>query len=177
MTSDGRPAAVGPAVMLCHVCGTPAEAGARYCIHCGQAFDNTPGLRCPVCTASNLPGELFCEACGAPLPVTPYLVITDTGLRWPLLTAGQSSAVIGRSDPLSGVYPDIDLQPFGADRAGVSRRHARITQRDEAYWLEDLNSVNFTYLNDQRLLPDRPARLKDGDLLRLGQLLITFRAG
>jgi len=59
----------------------------------------------------------------------------------------------------------------------VSRRHARLTPRADAYWLEDLNSVNLTYLNDQRLAPDRPVRLKDGDLLRLGQLLITFRAG
>jgi len=176
MRPDGRPAA-GPAATRCRVCGTPAEAGARYCIHCGQAFDDAPGLRCPACTANNLPGEPFCEACGTPLPVTPYLVITDTGLRWPLFGSEQTSVVVGRSDPLTGVFPEVDLQPFGADRAGVSRHHARITRRNEACWLEDLHSVNYTYLNDQRLLPDRPARLKDGDLLRLGQLLITFRAG
>ena len=113
----------------------------------------------------------------SPLPAAPYLVFTDTGLRLPIFTADRPSIVIGRSDPLSGVYPDLDLQPFGAEQAGVSRRHARLTPRDDACWLEDLNSVNLTYLNDQRLAPDRPVRLKDGDLLRLGQLLITFRAG
>lgn len=161
----------------CHVCGAPAEAGARFCVFCGQAFNDAPGVRCPACQSNNLPGEHFCEMCGAPLPAAPYLVFTDTGLRLPIFTADRPSIVIGRSDPLSGIYPDLDLQPFGAERAGVSRRHARFTPRDDAYWLEDLNSVNLTYLNDQRLTPDRPVRLKDGDLLRLGQLLITFRAG
>jgi hypothetical protein len=171
------PDATRPPSIACGVCGTPAEAGARFCIHCGHPFPNPIGLHCPACRSINLLGEAFCEACGAPLPATPYLVITETGLRLPLFAGEQVSVVVGRSDALSGIYPDINLDPFGAEAAGVSRRHARLTSRDDSYWLEDLNSVNLTYLNDQRLTPDRPVRLKDGDLIRLGRLLVTFRAG
>jgi pSer/pThr/pTyr-binding forkhead associated (FHA) protein len=87
------------------------------------------------------------------------------------------TVVIGRADALSGVFPDVDLSPYGAEAAGISRQHARLTLKDDQYWIEDLNSVNLTYLNDQRLTPDRPVRLKDGDLIRLGRLLVTFRAG
>ena len=172
MPNAGRPPSIA-----CDVCGTLAEAGARFCIHCGQPVPNPIGLGCPACHAINLLGEAFCEACGAPLPVTPYLVITDTGVRLAVFTTDQLAAVLGRADTLSGVYPDVDLAPYGADAAGVSRRHARLMNRDAQYWLDDLNSVNLTYLNDQRLTPDRPVRLKDGDLIRLGRLLVTFRAG
>jgi hypothetical protein len=170
------PDAARPPSITCGVCDTLAAAGARFCIHCGHPFPNPIGLPCPACRSLNLLGEAFCEACGAPLPVTPYLVITETGLRLPVFS-GEPTVVVGRADALSGVHPEVDLNPFGAEAAGVSRRHARLTARDDAYWLEDLNSVNLTYLNDQRLTPDRPVRLKDGDLIRLGRLLVTFRAG
>jgi hypothetical protein len=167
------------------VCGTLAEAGARFCIHCGHPFPPVGpiGPRCPACHSINLPGEAFCEVCGAPLPVAPYLVITETGLRLPVFvgasenTGAQASLVVGRADALSGVFPEIDLSPYGAEAAGLSRHHARLTRKDDQYWIEDLNSVNLTYLNDQRLTPDRPVRLKDGDLIRLARLLVTFRAG
>jgi len=176
--ADGQPSMIANrSALACGVCGTPAEAGARYCIHCGHPFPNPIGLRCPACHSVNLLGEAFCEVCGAPLPVTPYLVVTGTGLRLPVLPGEASSAIIGRADALTGVFPDVDLLPYGADAAGLSRQHARLSIKDDQYWLEDLNSVNLTYLNDQRLTPDRPVRLKDGDLIRLARLLVTFRAG
>lgn len=184
MIGAGRPSTVDRrSSSACGVCGTLAEAGTRFCIHCGHPFPNPIGLRCPACHSINLLGEAFCEVCGTPLPVTPYLVITETGLRLPIFSGtplpsgDQLSAVMGRSDALSGVFPEIDLSPYGADAAGTSRHHARLTRKDDQYWLEDLNSVNLTYLNDQRLTPDRPVRLKDGDLIRLARLLVTFRAG
>ena len=190
MISDGRRSTVDRRSSLaCGVCGTLAEAGVRFCIHCGHPFPNPSGLRCPACHSINLPGEAFCEVCGAPLPVTPYLVITETGLRLPIFSgtplfsgtpdssSAQVSVVVGRSDALSGVFPEVDLSPYGADAAGVSRHHARLSREGDQYWIEDLNSVNLTYLNDQRLTPDRRVRLKDGDLIRLARLLVTFRAG
>ena len=82
-----------------------------------------------------------------------------------------ASVVIGR--PRTGVHVDIDLTPD----LRVSRPHARISSADGQYWIEDLNSVNWTYLNNQRLSPDKPAPLQEGDLLRLGNVLLTFRAG
>lgn len=182
MTDDGRRLTNNGRSLACGVCGTLAEAGARFCIHCGHPFPQPIGLRCPTCHSVNLLGEAFCEVCGAPLPVTPYLVITDTGLRLPVFAgvspAGEApSVVIGRADALTGVFPDVDLLPYGADAAGLSRQHVRLSIKDDQYWLEDLNSVNLTYLNDQRLTPDRPVQLKDGDLIRLARLLVTFRAG
>jgi DNA-binding winged helix-turn-helix (wHTH) protein len=58
---------------------------------------------------------------------------------------------------------------------GVSRRHARIVVGDLGATLEDLGSKNGTFLGDEPLLA--PARLADGDRIRLGRHLVVFRSG
>jgi FHA domain/Double zinc ribbon len=160
----------------CARCNTAIEPGASYCSSCGQPLANPIGSACPQCAAINLIGAAYCETCGADLPPHPHLVVTNSGLRLPLFSADQTVVVVGRSDALSGVSPDLDLEPYAGELAGLSRRHARFSWRDEGCWIEDLNSVNWSYLNNQRLPPERPAPLNDGDLLRLGNVLLTFRA-
>ncbi len=162
--------------LACARCNTPLEPGARYCPSCGLALPDPIGIACPQCAAINLPGTAFCETCGAALPSRPHLVVLNTGLRLPLFSGDQTAVVVGRSDALSGVTPDLDLEPYAGELAGLSRRHARLTLRDNQCWIEDLNSVNWSYLNNQRLSPERPTPLKDGDLLRLGNVLLTYHA-
>jgi DNA-binding winged helix-turn-helix (wHTH) protein len=59
------------------------------------------------------------------------------------------------------------------DAPGVSRHHARIVVRQGEAMLEDLGSKNGTYVGGQRVTI--PHRLADGDQVRLGSVLITFR--
>lgn len=54
----------------------------------------------------------------------------------------------------------------------VSRRHATIRFEVEA-WLEDLGSKNGTFVGDVRVT--QPVRLADGDRVRLGAVLLTFK--
>ena len=55
----------------------------------------------------------------------------------------------------------------------VSRRHARITLDAAGGTVEDLGSKNGTYVNDRRI--DAAAPIADGDQIRIGSLLFTFR--
>lgn len=89
---------------------------------------------------------------------------------------GRSEVVIGREDPVSGIFPEIDLTPHGGDEAGVSRRHARIFLQGSQLMIEDLNSTNYTYVNQHRLTPGQPYPLKDGDELRMGRLKLNYQA-
>jgi pSer/pThr/pTyr-binding forkhead associated (FHA) protein len=41
--------------------------------------------------------------------------------------------------------------------------------------LEDLNSINFTFLNKQKIAPKTPTPLKDGDEIRLGRIVLRFK--
>lgn len=55
----------------------------------------------------------------------------------------------------------------------VSRRHARIVIDASGAVVEDLGSKNGTYVNDRRI--DAPTPVVDGDQIRIGSLLFTFR--
>jgi pSer/pThr/pTyr-binding forkhead associated (FHA) protein len=55
----------------------------------------------------------------------------------------------------------------------ISSRHARIFARGGRLWVEDLRSTNGTLLNGHRLR--RPAALRTGDRLKVGDTLLGFR--
>lgn len=59
------------------------------------------------------------------------------------------------------------------DAAGVSRQHARIRVDGTEAILEDLESKNGTYLRGERVTG--PCPLQDGDQIRLGSVVVTFR--
>jgi pSer/pThr/pTyr-binding forkhead associated (FHA) protein len=87
----------------------------------------------------------------------------------------KESNLIGRADPVSGVFPDVDLSPYDPG-ATVSRRHARIWRAEGRYWIEDLESVNGTLVNDRRLLPPRtPRALDNGDRVQIGEVVLVFQ--
>lgn len=57
----------------------------------------------------------------------------------------------------------------------VSRRHACIEIGDDSVWVDDLGSKNGTYVNDRRVEGRTP--VVDGDQIRFGSLVFTFRRG
>ena len=59
------------------------------------------------------------------------------------------------------------------DAPGVSRHHARIRLAGSDAILEDLGSKNGTYLRGVRVTT--AASLRDGDQIRLGSVVVTFR--
>ncbi len=90
----------------------------------------------------------------------------------------EGEMVIGRKvDVNSMIVPDVDLTDYGAEGLGVSRLHLALCFNAENNTLSvcDLNSVNGSYLNGQRLHPREMRVLCDGDRLRLGELDIEVR--
>ena len=61
----------------------------------------------------------------------------------------------------------------GIDQSSVSRQHARISIRAGKATLEDLDSRNGTFLRGRRL--EKPARIRDGDVIGLGPISMVFR--
>jgi pSer/pThr/pTyr-binding forkhead associated (FHA) protein len=80
--------------------------------------------------------------------------------------------LLGRVDPALDVFPEVDLTQDGPSSKSVSRRHATITRKEGEVVVEDLGSVNGTFINGKRLDPYLPEPLRDGDILQLGKLLI-----
>ena len=70
-----------------------------------------------------------------------------------------------------GRHPDL-VDEIVADQ-NVSRRHLRIAAVGDRFYVEDLNSSNGTFLNEQRLSPFEPARLDYGAKVALGDLVLV----
>jgi pSer/pThr/pTyr-binding forkhead associated (FHA) protein len=60
------------------------------------------------------------------------------------------------------------------DKRIVSNKHAKIERQGELFQLIDLNSKNFTYLNDRELKPSQAYPIRDGDQFRIGDFTIDF---
>jgi hypothetical protein len=100
------------------------------------------------------------------------LVVAASGAALPLPSAAQ--AIVGRGDPVSNFFPDIDLNPFGAIDNGVGRRHMRLFIQAGQIMIEDLDSTNGTLLNNQKLAARQPQPIRDGDQIVVGKLLLRF---
>jgi hypothetical protein len=168
-----------------------SEKGAyEMSVYCSQGHENPDGSGfCDQC-GEELP--VATAAAGASVPATPAypaagaspaasapagaarLTLKEDGAEFSL--EGKSEFLIGREDPVSNIYPDIDLTPHNGEDYGVSRMHAKIYVQGGQYLVEDLNSTNFTYINRQKLTPKTPTAIKDGDEVRFGKVEATFHA-
>ena len=84
---------------------------------------------------------------------------------------------IGRWDADNGHFPEIDLTDDDIDRK-ISRSHAKITSENGQYFIEDLGSLNGTFVNrSKRLVQGQKAPLNDGDELIMGKLFFRFEMG
>jgi pSer/pThr/pTyr-binding forkhead associated (FHA) protein len=108
----------------------------------------------------------------APPVKQPKLIVAGSGTLLDL--GGKTEVLIGREDPIAGIFPQIDMTAHGGQKSGVSRQHAKISKQGNQWMIEDLNSVNHTYVNKKRVTPDSPHPLNKGDEIRLGRAILRF---
>lgn len=100
--------------------------------------------------------------------------IVDLATGTAFFMSNGDETTIGRADPVTGILPDVDLTPVDTNRS-VSRRHAKIIRSGSEYLiLEEVGTVNGTYVNEQRIPTGVPVTLHDGDMLKIG--LIAMKA-
>ncbi|UXI68741.1 cyclic nucleotide-binding domain-containing protein [Tahibacter amnicola] len=120
-----------------------------------------------------------------PRPVTPLpppsavgpavLVHAASGQRFALDPA-RTEFLIGRTDPVTGITPEINLGPLDASRS-LSRRHAKLLSEGGIYFLrEEVGTANGTFVNGQRLATGATVPLKTGDRLKFGAVEIELVA-
>lgn len=148
--------------VYCGFCGGRIAADDVYCAHCGQQQ------------------PLAAMAASAALRTvrpTAKLVVAGTTELDASFILQKDSNLVGRTDPQSNIFPEIDLSRFDPETK-VSRRHARIWSEGETFLVEDLGSVNGTVINDSvRLAPRQPRVLDSGDRIRLGETTLHFLLG
>ena len=144
---------------------------------------------CGFCGKSISSEDVFCPHCGARQPIaaasaslraaraTARLVVAGTTELDATFVLNKETNLVGRTDPQSNIFPDIDLSRFDPETK-ISRRHARVWREGDTFLVEDLGSVNGTVVNDAvRLGPRQPRPLANGDRLRLGETTLHFLIG
>jgi FHA domain/zinc-ribbon domain len=150
----------------CPECGFVNDDGANYCQKCGAflAPPEAPEGADPVTATYRVgdTGELIPVDLDAATEQGPVLVIRSGGGR-----VGESFA-LGRDRMTIGRRPDSDVF---LDDVTVSRDHALLVRRGEDLYLDDLGSLNGSYVNRHRI---ESHRLEDGDELQIGKYKLTF---
>jgi len=82
--------------------------------------------------------------------------------------------LIGRWDPETGSFPEVDLEQDDPE-AKISRKHAMIIIENGRITVEDIGSLNGTYVNrGNRLIPGTPQEVKTGDELIIGKTFLKL---
>ncbi len=187
LAAPAKPAA--SAGIICPSCGHRNRPGLLLCENCGtnlmtgkQTQVGTRDLKREQETADQEGARLLDtgqtkaieSAGGSAFTENMVLRVEIEGAAMPMLVYPKAEIILGRRDPNTGAMPDVDLTAYAGYRMGVSRRHAAIRFQDRQLNLSDLGSSNGTFLNGTRLNAHRPYQLRDGDEIRLGQMVLRL---
>jgi len=167
---------------LCPICGNENENTASVCRHCGALLEENQTRRVAmpehIGGQSNAPVENVESFIDVALIPEGGVGIHVAGALKPYYVHIYKELIIGR--PADATLESIlDLSDLDAFNMGVSRRHAMIRRTESAYEVVDLSSRNGTWLNAERLVPNKSYPFASGSQLRIGQmrLLVVYHTG
>jgi hypothetical protein len=147
---------------------------------------------CPECGFQNLESANYCSRCGAllvtessPDDVTMTFsaeeleeeggeALEELGIEGPALVVRSGGGRTGEQFPLErpqttiGRSPDCDIF---LDDVTVSRRHAIVAKGAQRFTIEDLGSLNGTFLNRRRI---ERSEIENGDEVQIGKYRLSF---
>jgi hypothetical protein len=153
-------------------------------------------VHCPECGFVNAEGANYCQKCGAYLAqkkeetgdasTVTYKVNEETGEYQPIdledeveqvgaaLVIRSGGGRAGESFPIDEERMSIGRTPDAAvflDDVTVSRNHALVVERQDGHYIDDLGSLNGTYVNRRRI---ESHRLEDGDEIQIGKYKLSY---
>jgi hypothetical protein len=159
--------------LACPACHEPYRLGELLCMRCGTIFSpNTKTHRLEGYDQTRPErirrvGQAIVQA-ARPL----IFEVGDQEITLPM----KDVLVLGRAaNSPSEPGPDVDLTSFNAHEKGVSRLHAKIQRDSDLLHIIDLKSLNGTYLNGFKLVPQQERLLRWGDEVILGHLKLRLK--
>ena len=149
---------------------------------------------CPECGFINNPGANFCQKCGAHLTAEEHggdqttitYKVGETGELQAVdleeVASSEGGALVvrtgggraGETFPIEGERVTIGRSPEASvflDDVTVSRNHALLVRRRDGLYIDDLGSLNGTYVNRRRI---ESHKLQNGDELQVGKYKLTY---
>ena len=128
---------------------------------------------CPGCGAvPRTDRAMFCGKCRAPIH-TVMLRVLSKNAPPTLLYLQKEEALLGRTDPDTGIFPDVDLSRFDTGRY-VSRQHATIRRDGTQFYLTAHQTLNPTRVDGFVVAAGTTVPLQDGNRLEFADLVSNF---
>lgn len=164
-------------MIVCSNCKQVNMTGAMFCAECGAllAGKDSP-ITHPLTTDKHKTvikkssGDLYQPFGGSDTWGSLHLI--ETGQVLPL--SERNEFTMGRISEDQPIMPDIDLSPYQAYDAGVSRLHAVIKREGARVTCMDLGSANGTYVNGKRLSSNVEEIIHHRDIVALGKMKIQI---
>ena len=152
---------------------------------------------CGFCGQKIVATDMFCAFCGSKQPLAQQgvhsaeyhlptttaklFVIGTNELEVPTYVIEKDDNLLGRRDPLSNIFPEVDLSKYDP-QTKISRRHAHIWRSGDEFLLEDLGSSNGTLVlrivgDAVKLNPHQPHTLVNGEKIKVGDTTLHFVIG
>jgi pSer/pThr/pTyr-binding forkhead associated (FHA) protein len=154
------------ALLHCTECGFGNAEGANYCQRCGALLERHESAGEPVTATYRI------DETGELVPVE----LEDVTAHGPALVIRAGGGRVGESFPVNGERMSIGRRPDSEvflDDITVSRDHALLIRRGDYWFLDDMGSLNGTYVNRARI---DSHRLQEGDEVQIGKYKLTFHA-
>lgn len=146
-----------------------------------QAAAETPASEAPTGEIKGPEAAPTAPPPEAPPPAAPTaamvkakLTIVRGGRQGHEFALENGNNLVGRWDPETGAFPEVDMEADDPE-AKISRKHALIRIEGVKITVEDIGSLNGTYVNRQpRLAPGNPIELKSGDEVIIGKTFLKL---
>ena len=158
---------------FCPICKHKNARTATVCAYCGALLEENLTNAVAITEETGGQTQVSTENVGSFIDTA---LIPEGGIAIYIIGATKSlylqldtELIIGRN---TGKSSETFLDLFGVDafNLGLSRRHAMIRRAESGFEVIDLSSTNGSWLNAERLIPNRPYSLASGSQLRFAHM-------
>lgn len=164
--------------IFCPVCKNKNDRGIKVCKHCGASLRDLRSDSLMTISDAKALERISAKITDSPIEDSHIpddgIAIYAAGTKQPVYLRFDRELIFGRKVDGSSEGNVFDLSEIGGYQAGISRRHAMIRKGENGYEIVDLASTNGTWLNNERLVPNKSVPLANRSQLRFGQMRLLI---